>query len=1023
MPATSDAANQATEGLTEILRAAVNNEIQVEEAIERATRPAIVEELPDNVFASTAVGVQRAAATNWRAAVKGIRILRAVLDAKPAASRTLGLRAAIITAQIEITGRACAEVPDGRLFQPATADAELLVKDAEAAGQTELAGQVLNLLGVLHLDPYRMGGQLDNYPAREAQWRARLNQEYGLKLAGVPAEQLALPPVLDALAKASDYFRRALAYRSGADRARTLKALAQSLLMAEYLGAKIDRKQVEEYVDEALGLIQQADDPVVYADLQLFLRLLGKAGGSPDSEAQSQKLLDEPLEATVQRLGIASALNQYSAQIAFESGNRVEVALALWHKVSPLVSATQTDGARADHLFIGLKLVASAYGGKRLSADRYGMIASANEIIAATKAGKMEGDQAAGTLVAVAVFAPNSNSEKEGLQILEVARQVGPAWVEQFEELVRFLEARLHEGSGVNAYKAKNFAEATNEYIEASKRLSDLHLSSAALIDLGYARDAVADGDASALNYAIAGLGTYITAIQAGTGRAGVEPLRLFFNDLLVKAVRGGNPNAAVIMFLWSILKGAAFSAALQNPPAWRWDKDPEAMALLARVAVADKAASVEPGGGRRREVLDENEVLSAYTAPDELAAGANALEVLENTQHAFDSLVSTRILEETSAGKPVLIKFDELKESLDERTVVVNQLLGPAPDGRAAVYTMLVTREQISMTYGAMSLQSGTVVMTDKDGKRLEGDYLTLPVGDLRKKVIDDDPAMVGELESDVTHYLGGNLLEQLAKFQAAGKDHLCISPHGPTNYYPFHLLSPGGLPLAAQWKVSYIPSMAMLSEAGAPANGGARKTELRVFGVNWEEGNAAGLPPLDNAAEEASVVAEQFGIAAEPNEKATRAALLDALESARMVHVATHGYLNVAAPAFQAICMSPAGEDDGVVRAYELVGLDLRGCDLISLSACETALGRFDRLGNIRGLPAALFMAGARTIIGTLWTVESHCAQYFFSILYERLRAGDSKLDAFAAAQAAAREYYPRYGDWGAFYYAGRW
>jgi CHAT domain-containing protein len=140
-------------------------------------------------------------------------------------------------------------------------------------------------------------------------------------------------------------------------------------------------------------------------------------------------------------------------------------------------------------------------------------------------------------------------------------------------------------------------------------------------------------------------------------------------------------------------------------------------------------------------------------------------------------------------------------------------------------------------------------------------------------------------------------------------------------------------------------------------------------------------------------------------------------------MVHVATHGYLNVAAPAFQAICMSPAGEDDGVVRAYELVGLDLRGCDLISLSACETALGRFDRLGNIRGLPAALFMAGARTIIGTLWTVESHCAQYFFSTLYERLRAGDSKLDAFAAAQAAAREYYPRYGDWGAFYYAGRW
>jgi CHAT domain-containing protein len=215
----------------------------------------------------------------------------------------------------------------------------------------------------------------------------------------------------------------------------------------------------------------------------------------------------------------------------------------------------------------------------------------------------------------------------------------------------------------------------------------------------------------------------------------------------------------------------------------------------------------------------------------------------------------------------------------------------------------------------------------------------------------------------------------------------------------------------------------MAMLSNVGAPANGGARKAELRAFGVNWEEGNAAGLPPLDNAADEATTVAEQFGIVAELNGKATRAALLDALQSARMVHVATHGYLNVAAPAFQAICMSPTAKDDGVVQAYELVGMDLRGCDLITLSACETALGRFDRLGNIRGLPAALFMAGARTIIGTLWSVESHCAQYFFSILYQRLRAGDSKLDAFVAAQAEARKYYPIYGDWGAFYYAGWW
>jgi CHAT domain-containing protein len=96
----------------------------------------------------------------------------------------------------------------------------------------------------------------------------------------------------------------------------------------------------------------------------------------------------------------------------------------------------------------------------------------------------------------------------------------------------------------------------------------------------------------------------------------------------------------------------------------------------------------------------------------------------------------------------------------------------------------------------------------------------------------------------------------------------------------------------------------------------------------------------------------------------------------------------------------MKPGGNDSGVVKAYELIGLDLRGCELITLSACETALGRFDRLNNIRGLPATLFLDGAQTIIGTFWEVESHCAQYFFSLLYERLNAGDTKLEAFSNA-----------------------
>ena len=101
----------------------------------------------------------------------------------------------------------------------------------------------------------------------------------------------------------------------------------------------------------------------------------------------------------------------------------------------------------------------------------------------------------------------------------------------------------------------------------------------------------------------------------------------------------------------------------------------------------------------------------------------------------------------------------------------------------------------------------------------------------------------------------------------------------------------------------------------------------------------------------------------------------------------------------------------------------MDLRGLDLVTLSACETALGRFDGSDNLRGLPAALMLSGASSLIGTLWKVEDTTSRGFFTSLYQRLREGDNALDAFRVAQKATRRDHPQYRDWGAFYLVGDW
>jgi CHAT domain-containing protein len=76
-----------------------------------------------------------------------------------------------------------------------------------------------------------------------------------------------------------------------------------------------------------------------------------------------------------------------------------------------------------------------------------------------------------------------------------------------------------------------------------------------------------------------------------------------------------------------------------------------------------------------------------------------------------------------------------------------------------------------------------------------------------------------------------------------------------------------------------------------------------------------------------------------------------------------------------------------------------------------------------NLRGLPAALLLAGVRTIVGTLWPVAPEPSRTFFTSFYRHLLGPRGALDAFAAAQRETRAVYPHYRDWAAFTFVGRW
>lgn len=93
--------------------------------------------------------------------------------------------------------------------------------------------------------------------------------------------------------------------------------------------------------------------------------------------------------------------------------------------------------------------------------------------------------------------------------------------------------------------------------------------------------------------------------------------------------------------------------------------------------------------------------------------------------------------------------------------------------------------------------------------------------------------------------------------------------------------------------------------------------------------------------------------------------------------------------------------GHDDGILTALEMANLDLSGVDLAVLSACETGLGKLEAGEGVLGLQRALQVAGAGTVIGTLWQIPDEPTRVLMEDFYRNL--WDKKLPRLEALRQA--------------------
>lgn len=226
---------------------------------------------------------------------------------------------------------------------------------------------------------------------------------------------------------------------------------------------------------------------------------------------------------------------------------------------------------------------------------------------------------------------------------------------------------------------------------------------------------------------------------------------------------------------------------------------------------------------------------------------------------------------------------------------------------------------------------------------------------------------------------------------------DKIYIVPHGILHYLPFQSLTYNSNFLIESFQIGYIPSATALKYVLAKRK--EKSESLLALGNPELNAPQMQLPFAEKEVQDLKSIYPAAMVLI--GENASEAKFKQQAGAHGIVHVASHGEFNSATPLISCLRLSAGDEEDGRLETREIFSLNLDAY-LITLSACNTAIGKLTKGDDVVGLARAFIFAGTPSILGTIWSVNDESTSIFMNHFYGNLREMD-KLKSLQQAQIA--------------------